>query len=81
MDDFDYGERMPEPARCFELVQFAQQVMDLKRERDALVHLALRGLEFERKYNELLGDTLDHNQRMIGGVLALGLKLAAKEPA
>lgn len=57
-------------------VTLAQSILDLDEENRYLRLRVAELEEFERKFNDLLTQTLQHNERMATGLLSVGLKMA-----
>lgn len=55
------------------VVKFAHEILDMQDEIVRLNREVTRLMKIEEDYNRLLNDSLQHSQKMVGGVLALML--------
>ena len=77
--DFD-DEDFPRPAtKRATVLDMAREIIAMDDENQELRHLAARGREYERKYNDLLNESLQHGQEMMGNLFQLGMKLAGEK--
>lgn len=52
-------------------VQLASEILELKEENERLKHENFQLRAYRDKYNELLGQSVAHGEKMMGGILEL----------
>ena len=57
-------------------LQFARDVMDMHERIQELESEVARLQDYQRKYHELLDDSTQHNQNMLGGIFKVGMEMA-----
>ena len=57
----------------FSVVDFAHQILEMQDTISAQHREITRLMWYEEQYHELLGDSLDHNAKMLGGLLTLAM--------
>lgn len=60
-------------------VKMARSILELEEENKFLRRRVLELECLEEKYSELLGSSLVHSEKMMFGLLQVGMKLAEKE--
>jgi hypothetical protein len=60
----------------FAAVAAARGVLSMQAELEQLRRENAILREYKRKYDKLLGQSLEHSQQMVGGLLAVGLEMA-----
>lgn len=63
-----------------DVVEFARQILSMQREINDLRRENARLEGFEQKYNDLVVEQIRHSEKLMGGLLTVGLKLAAATP-